>query len=110
MQTRRLTSDQRQKLIKYRYVLILMKLHSIDNFSLFQVLEEENRYMHASRIRNMQDCLVYLAWIIRLWIFYFWSAIKNFRWLKYSISPRGRVEVNFTHTVYFLFEVIEKEE
>lgn len=101
MPTRRQTSDQRQKLFKDRYVLILMKLHSIDNYSLFKVLDEENRYMHISRNRNKQDYLVYLAWIIRTWNFYFWSAIKNFRWLINSVSPRGRGEVNQICTVLF---------
>lgn len=101
MPTGRQTSDQRQKLFEYRYVLILMKLHSIDNYIFLKVLDEENRYMHTSINRNMQDCLVYLTWIIRIWNFYFWSAIKNFRWLKNSISPRGRVEFNQICTVLF---------
>lgn len=59
--TGRQTNDQWLKLFEYRYVLFLMKLHSIDNYSLLKVLDEENLYMHTSRNRNMQDCLVYFA-------------------------------------------------
>jgi len=69
-----------------------MNLHSIDYHSLLNGFVEENHYMRTSRVRNVQDCLVYLAWINRLWNFYFRSAIKNFRWLRNSVSHEGELK------------------
>ena len=96
METRRLPSIQRQQLSNFSYVFLLMNLHNIDKVGKVQSLEIDSSHMHISKIRTLKDCLVYLAWINRLWSFYFWSAVKNFRWLYHSVSPSGRVE-SFTH-------------
>lgn len=50
-------------------------------------LDKEMNFVQISSIRKSQDCLVFLAKIIRLWAFYFWAAFKNYRWINYPVFP-----------------------
>lgn len=40
--------------------------------------------------KKFQDCTVLIAKSDRLKTYYFWIAIKNFRWCYVPVSPRGR--------------------
>jgi len=67
-----------------------MNLKLLDNFVFQKTLEEDRCYVQVYNIRNMHDCKVYLAEKLRIWIYYFWYAMKDLRWPNLGFSQRVR--------------------
>lgn len=67
-----------------------MNLKLLDNSSFQKTLEEDRWYVQVYNIRNMHDCKVYLVEKLRIWIYYFWYAMKDLRWPNLGFPQRAR--------------------
>jgi len=76
-------------------ICIILEMYPdlLASFVFQKAIEEEQCYMQVCKIRNVHDCNVYIAEKLRIWIYYFWYAMKNLRWLNLGFLQRARYYV-----------------